>query len=158
MKYYTIPETAEILHCSVSTIRRRIRTGELKSKKNGKLILISQDAINELINTTKIEKNNESYTPIQRIEKLIDFFNNDTLNQESSIAEYKEALDFLDDNNLWDIASKLQPTEDGKDLRTILQAFRITLKQIENSHEALLASNEIALQLLQMAVEFLKDE
>lgn len=48
-KLYTIPEAAEELRCSVVTIRRRIKSGELKSFRNGKIYLITQTQIDEFL-------------------------------------------------------------------------------------------------------------
>ena len=75
MKYYTIPETAELLHCSVTTIRRRIYAGELKTQKNGKVYLISQETINDLIGEKPEEVLEVSeMTIIQKVERVQNYF------------------------------------------------------------------------------------
>jgi len=59
-KLYTIPEAAEELRCSVVTIRRRIKSGELKSFRNGKKYLITQSQLDDFL--TGGTKNNQSDT------------------------------------------------------------------------------------------------
>ena len=46
-KLYTIPEAAEQMRCSAHTVRRRIKSGELKFVRNGRKYLITQTAIDE---------------------------------------------------------------------------------------------------------------
>lgn len=48
-KLYTIPEAAQELKCSVTTIRRRIKSGELKACRNGKLYLITQSQLDSFL-------------------------------------------------------------------------------------------------------------
>lgn len=153
MRFYTIPETAELLHCSVSTVRRRIRMGDLKAKKNGKIILISQEEIDNLINVTEIERDETNYTPIERIEKLTSYLKNAISETERQIAEDKQILEFLDNNELWDFVCDTSNFSHASDPRTYLQCFRICLKQCENAHTALLAESETALECLAKAIE-----
>ena len=48
-KLYTKKEVAEILHCSVATIHRRITTGELKAIKNGRIVRITESELENFI-------------------------------------------------------------------------------------------------------------
>lgn len=48
-QWYTVQQAAEILQCSVSTVRRRIADGELKVMKSGRIIRISADAIKDMM-------------------------------------------------------------------------------------------------------------
>lgn len=65
-KLYTIPEAAEELRCSVVTIRRRIKSGELKSFRNGKKYLITQSQIDEFLKgSTDSTQNNTIAEPFK---------------------------------------------------------------------------------------------
>lgn len=44
-KLYTKKEVAEILHCSIATIHRRISSGELKAVKNGRIVRIPESEL-----------------------------------------------------------------------------------------------------------------
>lgn len=64
-KLYTIPEVAQELKCSVTTIRRRIKSGELKTCRNGKLYLITQSQLDSFLqgsmNDTQSDSNNGQF-------------------------------------------------------------------------------------------------
>ena len=51
-KLYTTEQAAELLQCSLSTIRRRIKSGELKALKSGKLLRIPESSLQELLKPT----------------------------------------------------------------------------------------------------------
>jgi excisionase family DNA binding protein len=48
-EFLTRREAAEILGCSVDTVDRRIREGQLKASRNGRLIRISADDLKAFI-------------------------------------------------------------------------------------------------------------
>lgn len=52
-KLYTTEQAAELLQCSLSTIRRRIKSGELKALKSGKLLRIPESSLQELLKPTQ---------------------------------------------------------------------------------------------------------
>ena len=56
-KFYTLPEIADILRCSVPTIRRRIKAGTLRAVKNGGVYLISELALNSYLQTSETSVN-----------------------------------------------------------------------------------------------------
>ena len=56
-KFYTLPEIADILRCSVPTIRRRIKAGTLRAVKNGGVYLISESALNSYLQTSETSFN-----------------------------------------------------------------------------------------------------
>ena len=56
-KFYTLPEIADILRCSVPTIRRRIKAGTLRAVKNGGVYLISESALNSYLQTSETSVN-----------------------------------------------------------------------------------------------------
>ena len=51
-KWYTTEQAAEILQCSMSTIRRRLKSGELKALKSGKIIRIPESSIKAMMKRT----------------------------------------------------------------------------------------------------------
>ena len=51
-KLYSTEQAAELLQCSLSTIRRRIKSGELKALKSGKLLRIPESSLQELLKPT----------------------------------------------------------------------------------------------------------
>lgn len=59
MKIYSVRQTAELLQCTERTVYNYITSGELKAKKLGKSWRITDENINEFLNTdTNIDKLN----------------------------------------------------------------------------------------------------
>lgn len=59
MKIYSVRRTAELLQCTERTVYNYITSGELKAKKLGKSWRITDENINEFLNTdTNIDKLN----------------------------------------------------------------------------------------------------
>jgi len=56
---YTIEEVAQMLKISQATVRRKIKSGDLRSNKIGKLYRISEKDLLKYLETTRIEKNKE---------------------------------------------------------------------------------------------------
>ena len=50
-KLYTKKEVAEILSCSVATVHRRINDGTLKAVKNGRIVRISESALDSFLHS-----------------------------------------------------------------------------------------------------------
>jgi len=50
IKFYTIPETAEVLKVTPQTIRAYIKKGRLKSQRIGRPILITENNLKEFLN------------------------------------------------------------------------------------------------------------
>lgn len=48
-KLYTKKQACEYLQCSLSTINRRIKTGELKTLKNGRIVRIAESELDKLL-------------------------------------------------------------------------------------------------------------
>ena len=48
-KLYTKKQACEYLQCSLSTINRRIKTGELKILKNGRIVRITESELDKLL-------------------------------------------------------------------------------------------------------------
>lgn len=55
MKTYTVEEATEILKVSVSTLRRWIREGKVKTSRIGRRYLITEEEINRLLSSGKEE-------------------------------------------------------------------------------------------------------
>lgn len=55
-KWYTTEQAAEILQCSLSTIRRRIRSGELSALKSGKILRIPESAIKKMMQPKEVNQ------------------------------------------------------------------------------------------------------
>jgi len=53
IKFYTIPETAEALNVTSQTIRAYLKRGELKGKRIGRPILITENNIKEFLEVDK---------------------------------------------------------------------------------------------------------
>ena len=51
-KLYTVQQAADMLQCSVSTIRRRIKSGELRAIKSGQILRIPESAIEAMMQPT----------------------------------------------------------------------------------------------------------
>ena len=51
-KLYTVQQAADALQCSLSTIRRRIKSGELKAIKSGQILRIPESSIREMMKPT----------------------------------------------------------------------------------------------------------
>ena len=51
-KWYTTEQAAEIQQCSMSTIRRRLKSGDLKALKSGKIIRIPESSIKAMMKRT----------------------------------------------------------------------------------------------------------
>ena len=51
-KLYTVQQAADALQCSLSTIRRRIKSGELKAIKSGQILRIPESSIREMMQPT----------------------------------------------------------------------------------------------------------
>jgi excisionase family DNA binding protein len=56
-KLYTKMQAAEYLQCSLSTINRRIKTGDLKPLKNGRIVRFTESELERFI-----RNNNQSDT------------------------------------------------------------------------------------------------
>ena len=56
-KFYTLPEIADILRCSIPAIRRRIKEGKLKAVKNGRAYIVSQSALDSYLQTSETSIN-----------------------------------------------------------------------------------------------------
>ena len=52
-KFFRIPEVAEILRASEKTVRRRIRSGKIKARKEGGRILIPDVEIQRYLDALK---------------------------------------------------------------------------------------------------------
>ena len=48
-KYYTYPEAAQFLRCSEKTIYNRVRNGEIKPFRNGKLVLFTKECLEDFL-------------------------------------------------------------------------------------------------------------
>ena len=48
-RYYTYWEVANILRCSERTVHNRVRNGEIKPLRNGRLVLFTQQCIEEFL-------------------------------------------------------------------------------------------------------------
>jgi|GEM_PF-2294526 len=49
VRYYTYPEVAKILRCSERTVHNRVRNGDIKPLRNGRLVLFTQQSIEEFL-------------------------------------------------------------------------------------------------------------
>lgn len=49
VRYYTYWEVANILRCSERTVHNRVRNGEIKPLRNGRLVLFTQQCIEEFL-------------------------------------------------------------------------------------------------------------
>ncbi len=49
IKFYTIPETAEVLNVTPQTVRAYIKQGKLKGKRVGRPILITENNLKEFL-------------------------------------------------------------------------------------------------------------
>ncbi|MFM7151876.1 MAG: helix-turn-helix domain-containing protein [Gemmataceae bacterium] len=57
--FWRVPEVAQTLRVSQGTVRRLIRNGCLPAKKFGRLFMIQDDHLKELVRTT-------DYSPVQK--------------------------------------------------------------------------------------------
>ena len=48
-RYYTYPEVAKILRCSERTVHNRVRSGDIEPLRNGRLVLFTQQCIEEFL-------------------------------------------------------------------------------------------------------------
>jgi len=48
-KYYTYPEAAEILRCCEKTLYTRVKNGEIKPLRNGRLVLFTRECLDEFL-------------------------------------------------------------------------------------------------------------
>ncbi len=53
IKFYTIPETAEVLNVTPQTIRAYIKQGKIKSQRIGRPILITETNLKEFLKVSK---------------------------------------------------------------------------------------------------------
>jgi len=53
IKYYTYKEVAELLRCSERTIYNRVKNGEIKPLRNGRLVLFTKECIEEFLSKQK---------------------------------------------------------------------------------------------------------
>ena len=49
VRYLTYTEVAKILRCSERTVHNRVRNGEIKPLRNGRLVLFTQQCIEEFL-------------------------------------------------------------------------------------------------------------
>ena len=68
IKFYTIQETAEALGVTPQTVRKYVKTGELKSKRVGKPILITEGNIREFVGLSEFLVK-EEYFKLDEVEK-----------------------------------------------------------------------------------------
>jgi len=50
VQYYTYPEVAKILRCSERTVHNRVRSGDIVPLRNGRLVLFTEQCIEEFLN------------------------------------------------------------------------------------------------------------
>jgi excisionase family DNA binding protein len=50
IRYYTYTEVAKILRCSERTVHNRVRNGDIVPLRNGRLVLFTQQSIEEFLN------------------------------------------------------------------------------------------------------------
>lgn len=62
-KLYTKKQACEYLQCSLSTINRRIKTGELKILKNGRIVRITESELDKLL-TGNIQRDSIQSEPV----------------------------------------------------------------------------------------------
>ena len=48
-KYYTYPEAAQLLRCSEKTLYNRVRSGEIKPLRNGRLVLFTNECLERFL-------------------------------------------------------------------------------------------------------------
>ena len=53
IKFYTIPETAEVLNVTPQTIRAYIKQGKIKSQRIGRPILITETNLKEFLKVSR---------------------------------------------------------------------------------------------------------
>ena len=53
IKFYTIPETAEVLNVTPQTVRAYIKQGKLKGQRIGRPILITENNLKEFLNQSR---------------------------------------------------------------------------------------------------------
>jgi len=53
--YYTYPEAAQFLRCSEKTIYNRVKNGEIKPLRNGKLVLFTRECLAEFLHKQRGE-------------------------------------------------------------------------------------------------------
>ena len=51
--YYTYREAAQLLRCSEKTLYNRIRSGDIKPLRNGKLVLFTKECLEEFLHKQK---------------------------------------------------------------------------------------------------------
>ena len=51
LKLYTAEQVAKILQMNLVVVRRKLRSGEIKGKKTGKLWRVSEQALKNYLNT-----------------------------------------------------------------------------------------------------------
>ena len=49
VRYYTYAEVAKMLRCSERTVHNRVRNGDIKPLRNGRLVLFTQQCIEEFL-------------------------------------------------------------------------------------------------------------
>ena len=54
-RYYTYQEAAQLLRCSESTIRNRVRSGEIIPLRNGRLVLFTLECLEKFLNKGRDE-------------------------------------------------------------------------------------------------------
>ena len=63
-KIFTMKEAAEYLHYSMSTLRRRIDAGKIKTFKDGKLVRIKESELQKFIDGIPDNNQNSTAKPI----------------------------------------------------------------------------------------------
>jgi excisionase family DNA binding protein len=58
--YYTYPEAAQLLRCSEKTLYNRVRNGDIKPLRHGRLVLFTKESLEELLKVS---------VPVKRMEQ-----------------------------------------------------------------------------------------
>jgi excisionase family DNA binding protein len=48
-KYFTYPEAAQMLRCSEKTLYNRVRNGDIKPLRNGRLVLFTYECLEDFL-------------------------------------------------------------------------------------------------------------
>lgn len=64
-KLYTKMQAAEYLQCSLSTINRRIKTGDLNPLKNGRIVRLTESELDRFIHSKDSTQSNNTTEPVK---------------------------------------------------------------------------------------------
>jgi excisionase family DNA binding protein len=53
VRFYTYPEVAKLLRCSERTVHNRVRNGDIEPLRNGRLVLFTDQCIEEFLRRNK---------------------------------------------------------------------------------------------------------